>query len=72
MPPTKTHPAKPATFTKSKEKVLLNLDELNSQIAKVAPRTDDKLIFEIKYFFIAISSLSLQFLHIYRLVNFFN
>lgn len=70
MPGPKSHPAKGHhSFPKSKEKGVLNLEELNQHIMKSAPKRDDKLIFEIKYFIIALTSISMQYLHIYRLVN---
>lgn len=60
--------SKAQSFPKSKEKTMLNLEDLNKLIQNAAPKYNDKLSFEINYFLIALTSITFQYLHIYRLV----
>jgi hypothetical protein len=54
---------------KTKEKITLNLEELNKLIQKSAPRHNDNIIFEINFFILALTSITFQYLHIYRFVR---
>ncbi len=54
---------------KSREKIVLNLEELNKSIQKAAPSHNDSINFEINFFLLALTSVTFQYLHIYRFVS---
>jgi len=72
MPAGKTHQSnRTGTGQKSKEKALLDLNEIDKNIQKSAPKYNDKFEFEAVYFLTAVTFITFQYVHIYRL-SFYN